>query len=170
MQKIIIIGNPGSGKSTLAKKLGKLLDLKIYHLDILFFKPNWVIRNKDDFDRDLKKIMQEDSWIIDGNYNRTMAMRIEHADTILFLDFPTIIPLFRIVKRRFQFRKQQREDVAEACKEKLDYEFFSFVATYRKKKRPKVLKMLEKVEKPKQVYIFKNDKDVDVFLNNLKSI
>lgn len=169
MQKIIIIGNCGAGKSTLAKKMSKLPDIKVYHLDILFFNPNWVIRNRNGFDKDLKIIMQKKYWIIDGNYNRTMEMRIEQADTVLFLDFPTSTTLFRIIKRRFQFRNKQREDVAEGCIEKLDYEFFSYVATFRRKKRPVILQKLENIDNSKQVYIFKNNREVDVFLSNLKN-
>ena len=41
MKKIILIGSGGSGKSTLAKQLGNKLNIKVHHLDTLFWKPNW---------------------------------------------------------------------------------------------------------------------------------
>ncbi len=41
MKKIILIGSGGSGKSTLAKQLGNKLNIKVHHLDALFWKANW---------------------------------------------------------------------------------------------------------------------------------
>ncbi len=41
MKKIILIGSGGSGKSTLARQLGNKLNIKVHHLDALFWKPNW---------------------------------------------------------------------------------------------------------------------------------
>lgn len=170
MQKIIIIGNPGSGKSTLASKLGKKLNLPVFHLDSFFFEANWVIRNRVNFDDDVNKIVQKDAWIIDGNYGRTMPLRIEKADTIILLDFPTYKSLFRVLKRRIQYHNKTRADMAAGCIEKLDYEFLHYVATFRKKKLPKIIKRLENMDKSKQVFIFKSDKEVEAFLKEQKRI
>ena len=40
-EKVILIGSGGSGKSTLARQLGNKLNIKVHHLDALFWKPNW---------------------------------------------------------------------------------------------------------------------------------
>lgn len=48
MNRIIVIGSSGSGKSTLSRKLSKSLDLPVYHLDALFWKPNWVMTEPDE--------------------------------------------------------------------------------------------------------------------------
>ena len=48
MNKIIVIGSSGSGKSTLSKQLSNILDIPVYHLDALFWKPNWVMITKDE--------------------------------------------------------------------------------------------------------------------------
>lgn len=46
MKKIILIGSGGSGKSTLARQLGNKLNIKVHHLDALFWKPNWEVFRK----------------------------------------------------------------------------------------------------------------------------
>ena len=76
MQKILVIGSPGSGKSTFAVQLSKQLDLPVIHLD----KLNWIddknTLNPAGFDELLEKVLKKDSWIIDGNYSRTLSKRL----------------------------------------------------------------------------------------------
>ncbi len=48
MSKIIVIGSSGSGKSTLSRELSHILEIPVYHLDKLFWKPNWVMTTKDE--------------------------------------------------------------------------------------------------------------------------
>ena len=67
MEKIIIIGCPGSGKSTFAKKLNKILKYPLYHLDLIWNKPDKTIISREEFDLELDKIFNEDKWIMDGN-------------------------------------------------------------------------------------------------------
>lgn len=43
---------------------------------------------RDEFDRRLDKIVGEDEWIIDGNYARTLPIRLAHCDTVFFFDIP----------------------------------------------------------------------------------
>lgn len=47
----------------------------------------------------VKSLADKPKWIIDGNYGRTMDIRIEKADTIIYLDFSTKKCLWRITKR-----------------------------------------------------------------------
>jgi len=168
MKRIIVIGVCGAGKSTFAKKLSKILDIQLYHLDKLWFKANWVERTKKEFDADLKQIIEEETWIIDGNYNRTIPMRIEKADTIIYLDYSTSRALKGVFKRRFQYMFKQRDDVAEGCKENINWEFLKFVLNFRKDFRPKTMKLIENLEESKRLIIFKNDKEADLFLKEKK--
>ena len=86
-QKAIIIGCPGAGKSTFARKLNKKTQLPLYYLDMLWHKPDRTTVDRDLFDKKLKEIILQDKWIIDGNYGRTLEMRIQSCDTIFLLDF-----------------------------------------------------------------------------------
>ena len=72
MKRIIVIGSPGSGKSTFSRKLNILTNIPLYHLDLIWHKPDKTNVTKEVFDKDLFEILKQDSWIIDGNYQRTL--------------------------------------------------------------------------------------------------
>ena len=88
MKRITIIGNTGSGKSTLAEKLGKILNIPVYHLDSIYWKPGWLKEDTDALTEQVRRITETEEWIIEGNYRGTMADRFERSDLILFLNIP----------------------------------------------------------------------------------
>lgn len=87
MKKIIVIGCMGSGKSTFAEKLHRKTKIPLFHLDNIWWKADRTHISREEFDSELNRIMQGDSWIIDGDYNRTYAVRFEKCDTVIFLDY-----------------------------------------------------------------------------------
>lgn len=87
-QKAIIIGCPGAGKRTFARKLSDKTHLPLYYLDMLWHKPDRTTVDRNIFDEKLKEIILKDKWIIDGNYGRTLEMRIQACEAIFLLDFP----------------------------------------------------------------------------------
>ncbi len=88
MRKVIIIGSPGAGKSNFARKLHKATGLSLYHLDMIWHKPDKTNYTREEFDQRLAEIMQQEEWIIDGNYSRTLEIRLKACDTVFLLDFP----------------------------------------------------------------------------------
>ncbi|MCT2535819.1 DNA topology modulation protein [Aquibacillus koreensis] len=144
MKKIMIIGSGGAGKSTLAKQLGQVLHLPVHHLDAYFWKPGWESVTREELATMQEKIVKQESWIIDGNYSGTMDIRLQNADTVIYLNYSTIRCLYGIVKRRIQYRKKTRPDMGKGCPEKLDKEFFLWVASYQKKKAPLIKNKLSK--------------------------
>jgi len=143
MHKIQIIGCGGSGKSTLAVKLGDRLNLEVYHLDRLYWKPDWIPSSREEFTLKLENLFEKDGWIMDGNYGGTMELRISHSDTIIVLDISTWTCLFGALSRFFRYRNGTREDMTEGNEERLDWEFFSWILFYRKNRRPRILTLLE---------------------------
>lgn len=87
-QKAIVIGCPGAGKSTFARKLRDKTHLPLYYLDMLWHKPDRTTADKNQFDENLREIISKSEWIIDGNYSRTLEMRMQACDIIFLLDFP----------------------------------------------------------------------------------
>ena len=70
MKRILVVGPGGAGKSTLSVKLGEILGLTVYHLDKLYWHPNWVEPDKTEFRQMVARMVKEnDEWIIDGNYS-----------------------------------------------------------------------------------------------------
>ncbi|MFC4024585.1 DNA topology modulation protein [Oceanobacillus longus] len=168
MKKVAIIGCSGSGKSTLARTLGALLHLPVHHLDALFWQPGWVPTNKEHFVNEQQKILQNDAWIIDGNYGGTMDERLSQADIIIFLHYKTIRCLYRIIKRRLQYHNKTRPDMGIDCPEKLDWEFFNWVRNFNRTKVPAINKRLSLLEN-KTILVFKSPKQLRNFLIELES-
>ncbi len=167
MNKIVIIGSGGAGKSTLARKLGEKLNIQVYHLDALFWKPNWVSVPREEQIKVQNELVKKEKWIIDGNYNATMEIRLSAADTIIFLDIPRNICLFRAVKRTFQYRDRKRPDMGEGCNEKFSFEFYKWIWEYPIKRRPKVLEKLNELSKDKKIIILRSNKEIERFLEKL---
>ena len=88
MKRILVIGCCGAGKSTFSKNLTEATGLPLYHLDRIFWSPNWVEQERSIFLQKMDAWLAQERWIIDGNYTRTLDRRISKADTIFFFDFP----------------------------------------------------------------------------------
>ena len=162
--RISIVGGSGSGKSTLCNILSKELGLPAIHLDAINYEPNWVEIDKAERDNIILSKAQDDKWVIDGNYNKTLKERFDKADFIIWLDYSTLKQLHGILKRYFTTRNSERPEIP-GCKERLEPEFVKYVLTYNKKKRPVILDYLKDVPKEK-VLIFKHQKDLNAWLKD----
>ena len=169
MKRVLVIGSGGSGKSTVAAQLGELLNLEVHHLDKLYWSPGWVKPEPDEWTRIVTELINRDSWIIDGNYSGTLELRLRKADAIVFLDLSRVLCLWRIVKRFFIYRKGNRPDVAEGCREKLDLEFVSWVWNYHRRSRPKVIRLLREHAGEKQIFRLRSRNEVKEFLRQFAS-
>ncbi|MBJ8071148.1 DNA topology modulation protein [Bacillus cereus] len=168
MKKIILIGSGGSGKSTLAKQLGNKLKIQVYHLDALFWKSNWVGVPREEQRTVQNDLIKEEKWIIDGNYGGTMDIRINAADTIIFLDIHRTICVYRAFKRIVQYRNKTRPDMGAGCEERFDLQFFKWIWEYPKTKRPAILKRIDQLNKDKRVIILKTPSEVQRFLKEVR--
>ena len=122
-----MIGSGGAGKSTVARQLGKLLNIEVFHLDALYWKPGWVETPRGEWRKKIEELLVRDSWIIDGNYSNTLELRLKECDTVIFLDIGSATCLWRVVKRWITYRGSRRPDMAEGCREKLELEFILWV-------------------------------------------
>ncbi|CAH0344434.1 DNA topology modulation protein [Bacillus sp. CECT 9360] len=163
MKKIMILGCPGAGKSTLAKRLSGILHIPAIHLDAHFWQPGWIEMPREKWQAKHEGLMAGDSWIMDGHYSTTIGNRFVNADTVIYLEFPTIVCLYRIIKRRFQYHGETRPDMASGCPEKIDWEFFSYVATFNRQKAP-ILKERIASLSGKKIMVLKNRRQIEAFL------
>jgi adenylate kinase family enzyme len=130
MRKVLVIGSGGAGKSTFARRLGARLKIKVIHLDSLYWRPGWAETPKAEWLKCVEELLKEESWIMDGNYSGTLELRLESCDTVIFLDLPRSVCLWRVVKRLLQYRNRSRPDMADECPEKLNLEFLRWVWGY----------------------------------------
>jgi len=163
----MIIGCGGAGKSTLSRKLNTILGFELIHLDQHFWKPDWQETAKGEWEQIVQKLIEKDQWIIDGNFGSTMETRIKRADTIIFMDYSTLSCLWRITKRAIKYYNKNRPDMQEGCNERIDLQFYRYVANYNRTRRKKILERISPFRNEKTVYTFRNDKEVNLFLNSL---
>ena len=170
LQKILVIGCCGAGKSTFSKKLQSILNLELIHLDQYYHKPNWEETKQEEWEKIVNSLVQKPSWIMDGNYSGTMDVRIKSADTIIYLDYPTLKCFWRVIIRIFKYHGVARSDMANGCKEQFDLEFLHFVATFNYKNRIGIINKLNLIKNKKKVYILKTDKQADKFLAQISGV
>jgi adenylate kinase family enzyme len=167
MKRVLVIGPGGAGKSTFAQRLGQLLNIEVKHLDSFYWKAGWTEPSKEDWVKTVTELASAASWIMDGNFGGTLELRLKHCDTIIFLDMPRFLCLWRITKRRLRYHNRSRPDMAEGCSEKLDLEFIKWVWNYSRRSRPKVVKLLHEHSGTKQVVWLRSNAEVERFLKCL---
>ncbi len=164
----MIIGCGGAGKSTLAKALHDITGLPLIHLDQLYWKPNWQETEKTAWETIVTEVATKPKWIIDGNYGGTMDIRLQEADTIIFLNRSTFRCLYRAMKRIIIHYGKTRPDMHPGCPEHFEWEFIHYILRYNLTRRPAILKKLEQLKGAKEVLIFRNDREVEAYLEALK--
>lgn len=165
MNRVVVIGSGGSGKSTFSAELGRATRLPVIHLDREFWRPGWKETPKEEWTNRVAELIAGERWIMDGNFGGTREMRVRAADTIIFLDLPRRVCLYRILKRTVKYHGRSRPDMAEGCHERFDLEFILWIWNYKHRSRKRVLAELEGVDE-KRVIILRNRQQVREFLAN----
>lgn len=163
MKKVIVIGSPGAGKSTFARKIRDKTGFPLFYLDMIWHKPDKTNITRENFDKELEKIFKKDAWIIDGNYLRTLEMRLKMCDTVFFLDYPLEVCLEGASSRI----GTEREDLPWEETE-FDEEFRQYIVDFPKEQLPQMYELLEKYKQEKEWIIFRNREEADRFWEEFK--
>ena len=163
MKKVLVIGCPGAGKSTFARKLRDLTGLPLYYLDMIWHKPDGTNVSRDFFDDSLKEILNKNQWIIDGNYLRTLGMRLEACDTVFLLDYPLNL-CTESIKGRIG---KPREDMPW-IETGYDEEFNREVLAFPSEQLPKIYDMLNNYRNEKNVIIFSSRDEASDYIRRYK--
>lgn len=167
--RILIVGSAGAGKSTLARQLGDALGLPVIHLDAHYWRPGWVETPKDEWRQVVAGLLTGERWIIDGNYSGTLDQRIALAHAIIFLDVPPLVCLYRVLKRRWQYRGRSRLDIGAGCIEKIDLEFLKWVLVdFPRRNRRQLLARLQTCPAGMQVITLRSSRAVRALLAAVK--
>ncbi len=162
VKKIMIIGSPGAGKSTFARKLRDKTGLPLFYLDMIKHKPDRTEISCEEFDIKLREIVNLPEWIIDGNYQRTLDIRMRQADTIILFDLPMQVCLQGAIARI----GTTREDLPWIeTEETLENGFRKWIEEFSEKRLPDIYFLLDKY-KDKDVVIFRSREEADKYLYN----
>lgn len=148
MKRVVILGCPGSGKSTFAEKLHARTGLPLLHLDSIWWKADRTHVARSEFDQRLAAVLATPEWIIDGDYSRTYAVRIQACDTVFFLDYGEAVCMAGICSRVGKARPDMpwTEDA-------LDPALVEEVRQYGDVQRPAILQLLERYPE-KETHLF----------------
>src|SRR5213594_3446981 len=108
MERVLVIGSGGSGKTTVGRKLANSLRLPLIHLDAHYWRPGWTPTPPEEWQRVVTQMVVQPRWVMDGNYGGTLDLRLASCDSVVFLDLPRRVCLWRIVKRHFRYRGRTR--------------------------------------------------------------
>lgn len=149
MQKVLIIGCPGAGKSTFARALRDKTGLPLVYLDRIWHKPDGTQISCADFDARLGEILGRESWIIDGNYLRTMERRLQACDTVFLLEYPLEVCLAGAAARV----GKPHEDLPWV-ETTFDPEFRRWIEDFPQKQLPVIQELLDRYRQGRTVHIF----------------
>src|SRR3954454_25382253 len=97
--RIVILGRTGSGKTTLARQLAAALHVPHVELDSLYFGPEFstaplpLLRDR------TSAAIAGDRWVTDGNKRAVRDLVWPRADTVVWLDYPVYVSLWRLAQR-----------------------------------------------------------------------
>ena len=152
MQRVVILGRGGAGKSTFARKLGEITGLPVIELDKHFWQPGLVPTERARWMEIQKTLASKDRWIMDGDLGRydDLSVRLKAADTVLVLDFDLLPCLWRALGRSTE-----------------RMEFWWWLASWRRRERPKIEKAIAEHARHAHVRIFFDPEELERFLTVL---
>ncbi|ANI92844.1 Hypothetical protein BJL86_2077 [Dietzia timorensis] len=99
-RRVSVVGTSGVGKSTFARALAERLDVPHIELDELHWGPDWTAAPAPEFRAVVRARLDGPEWVIDGNYQSKLGRMVwEHADTVVWLDPPRWLTMWRLTRR-----------------------------------------------------------------------
>ena len=161
MKKILVIGCPGSGKSTFARGLNSITGIPLYYLDMLWHQPDGTNLAREAFDAALVEILAEDRWIVDGNYPRTLPMRLAKCDTVFLFDIP-VAECLTGAEKRIGMPRADMPWVEETFSD----EFRRYIQDFPTEQFPGIYRALHECPQIDKV-IFRSRTEADAYLHAL---
>src|SRR3954453_20566982 len=98
-ERILVLGRTGSGKTTLARELAAALGVPHIELDSLYFGPDFSTAPLSLLRERTSEAIAADRWVTDGNKRAVRDLVWPRADTVIWLDYPVYVSLWRLAKR-----------------------------------------------------------------------
>ena len=99
MRRVVVFGTTGSGKSWLAERLAARHGLRLIELDKLYWGRDWQAAPLELFRHRVEREIRDGDWIVVGNYGQVRDLVWRAADTLIWLDLPFPLVMWRLVRR-----------------------------------------------------------------------
>src|SRR5689334_773957 len=154
MKRVIVVGPGASGKSTLAARLGQITGLPVIELDKLFWRPGLAVTPPGEWAALQRQLAAQESWIMDGDLGPydVLDVRLQAADTIVFLDFSPVRCAWRAIRR-------SRERAG----------FWKWLLTYRRRSHPPLRAAITARAADADLYVLPTPRAVRRFLATVTS-
>ncbi|OQP36258.1 AAA family ATPase [Pantoea latae] len=147
--RICIMGPSNSGKSTLAEAISRKTSLPAIHLDQLHHLPqtNWIPREHADFLRLHREAIEREKWVMDGNYTKCIAERLERATGLILLDVTVTVGLLRYIRRCYS--SSPRIGGLKTGRENVSWEMVKYITRVAPQNRLRHQALYDRVNLPK---------------------
>ncbi len=162
MKRILVIGCPGAGKTYFSKRLSKILNLPLVHMDNLYWNEDKTSVDLDTLKAKLQPYLEKEEWIIDGNYHKTLEMRLPYASDVFVLDLPRKECIQGILDRI----DQPRDDIPWVESEDDATELIAWTADYGFRTKDEEIALLNK-NKHIKVHVINSRKEMNEYLEKL---
>ena len=168
MKRILVLGPGGAGKSTVSQQMGAILGINVIHLDAIYWRPGWKRPKQSEWQILLSELVEEEAWIMDGNYSESLGTRLMRADTVVYLDIPRLVCFWRALKRIILSKRGKKQtEIAPGCPERLELGFLFRRLTHHGKWRRQVYSHIRCWPKSIKVIIVRNEREIEDFLGSL---
>ncbi len=150
-----------------ARRLAERTGLPLIHLDSLYWRAGWQPTPADEWRATVQQLIARERWIVDGNYGGTLDLRLQACDTVVFLDLPRIVCLWRVLTRQVRHFGGARPELPPGCRERLSWEFLAWIWTYPARRRGDILRRLAALDKRKRVAVLQSDAAIEEFINGV---
>lgn len=160
MKKILIIWISWTGKTRISKKLSEILNIPVTHYDVFVWWENWQEVDEKIVEKKLIEAVYRDKWIIEWFIHPAWKIRLEKADTIIYLDYSGFQAMLGWLQRQWKYRWVTRPEMASGCTEKLDLRQLKLM--YNRLERPEIEEAIKGFEE--KIIRLKSRREVDKFL------
>lgn len=123
-RRIAVVGTTGTGKTTFAARLARRHGCPHIELDALHWEAGWTPADREALRTRVDAATRAAAWVTDGNYSSVRDLVWPRADTLIWLDYPLLFTLVRLIARTLR-RAISRQELWNGNRESMRSAFLS---------------------------------------------
>ena len=171
-KKIWVVGAPGAGKTHLGNSVSNVLQVKHVELDSLIWQKDWQKREDHETQQALRKLLSDNTWIVDGNYPDLSNIIKKECDTILILRTPVFVRFLRVLNRSLHYcitNKELWNGNKENWSRLFSKDSMPLYVWKSWREENEKLNLIEYDHKLKsKIITLRNQRDIKLYLKNIK--